>query len=195
MASNYQFLHSYERSCERCGLDFTTGTRTSKYCSERCRTRSAVDRRHASRAGEWLRTPVICRKCSKEFCRTLQTGPNKKYCSDKCAAEARSIYNKNWMSKSPEAMRQYDQERYKRHGRDTLITRLRHRYPDLPTVCETKNCLEQRVLEIAHKPEFKRNGGWRTQDKYERHMFWMLCPTCHRVLDFAIETPEQMGLF
>lgn len=91
-------------------------------------------------------------------------------------------------------MSAYNRQRSKRHGPDTLITRLRKRYPDLPTCCEAAGCNEGRVLECAHKPEHKRNGAWRTLDKYERHMFWMLCPTHHRLLDLGIETVEQMGL-
>lgn len=29
---------------------------------------------------------------------------------------------------------------------------------------------------------------------YQPNMIWVLCPTCHRVLDKGIETPEEMGL-
>lgn len=98
------------------------------------------------------------------------------------------------MDLNPGAMAAYNRARTMRGGPDTLINRLRRRYPDLPLVCEAVGCDEARVLEAAHRPEFRRNGSWRTLSLYERHMFWMLCPTCHRVLDFGIETPEQLGL-
>lgn len=126
--------------------------------------------------------------------RTKETGPNKRYCSDACAVRAR-IRDRGWHKASfPRAMSAYNRQRAKRHGTDTLINRLRKRFPDLPTVCEASDCDEARVLECAHKPEFKRNGAWRTLDRYERRMFWMLCPTCHRVLDHGIAMPEQLGL-
>lgn len=94
----------------------------------------------------------------------------------------------------PGAMNAYNRTRVRNHGPDRLITRLRRRYPDLPTVCEAKGCNESRVLEIAHRPTHRRNGRWRTLDLYDRHMFWVLCPTCHRVLDRGIETAESLGL-
>lgn len=89
-------------------------------------------------------------------------------------------------------MRDYNANRYRKYGKDTLYNRLQAEYDDLPTACEC--CGEARVVEIAHKPEFSRNGRWRVLSLYKRHMFWILCPTCHKVLDKRIETPEQMGL-
>lgn len=91
-------------------------------------------------------------------------------------------------------MREYNKTRYAKNGKDTLQKRLYKKYPDLPRVCEAKDCGEARVLTAAHKPGFERNGDWQVMKYYERHMFWMLCPTCHAVLDKKIETPEQMGL-
>jgi hypothetical protein len=79
-------------------------------------------------------------------------------------------------------------------GQDTLAIRVRKKYPNLPTACQARGCNEARVLDFAHRPEFKMNGAWRSIDLYQPHMIWVLCPTCHRVLDEKIETPEQMGL-
>ena len=53
---------------------------------------------------------------------------------------------------------------------------------------------KSQILEMAHKPEFKRNGRHRSLALYERHMFWMLCPTCHKLLDRKIRTPAELGL-
>lgn len=82
----------------------------------------------------------------------------------------------------------------KGRGGDTLEKRIRKKYPNLPKVCQAKGCGERRVLEFAHRPKFKRNGAWRKVSMYQPNMIWVLCPTCHRVLDKGIETPEEMGL-
>ena len=182
------------RHCGQCHIQFSTGNRAALYCTEACRTKAATKRRDRTNSGEWLRTKIACGICGKEFFRTKATGPNKKYCSVECTTHARKRDYERFKILTPRAMKGYNQNRYQRHGRDTLITRLYKHYPDLPKICEAKDCNEARVLEAAHRPEFKRNGAWRTMDKYERHMFWMLCPTCHRVLDFGIETPVQLGL-
>jgi len=91
-------------------------------------------------------------------------------------------------------MKRYNQTRYIKHGKDTLTTRLYKKYPDLPKVCEANECNESRVLEAAHKPDYKRNGAWRTMKWYERHMFWMLCPTHHKLIDLGICSMVELGL-
>lgn len=188
-----QYRHQYSRICPHCEKAFSTWNKAAKYCSVRCRTDAATARRIREPTC-WLNIPMECGICNTKFFRTLNTGPNKKYCSPECSIRARRSDHRRFMELAPGAMEAYNRQRAKNHGSGTLITRLRKRYPDLPKVCETPSCSESRVLEIAHKPEHKRNGAWRTMDWYERHMFWMLCPTCHAVLDLGIETPEQMGL-
>jgi hypothetical protein len=76
--------------------------------------------------------------------------------------------------------------------KDTVLNRIRRRYPDVPTQCES--CGENRILEVAHKPEHKRNGMWRIAATMKRHMFWVLCPTCHKLLDRGIRTQQELGL-
>lgn len=180
-------------ACEHCQSGFNKWNRSQRYCSERCRTDASTARR-IRRPGHWLLVPVKCGICGTDFFRTPESSPNRKYCSPECAIRGRLRNHLRFRELHPNAMAAYNRTRVQSHGRDTLITRLRKRYPDLPTVCEVPTCSESRVLDIAHKPKYKRNGSWRTLDKYKRHMFWMLCPTCHRVLDLKIETPRQMGL-
>jgi hypothetical protein len=140
--------------------------------------------------------PIACGMCGAEFFRTLKTGANKKYCSGDCAIAARKRDQLKFKLDNPDAEAAYRAraEKHASYSRDTVLTRLRKRYPDLPTSCEAGGCGESRVLEVAHKPGFKRNGAWRTLRIMERHMFWLLCPTHHRILDYGIETAEQMGL-
>jgi uncharacterized protein YqcC (DUF446 family) len=188
------YRHEFPRVCAHCQVSFRAWNKAQRYCGKRCRTDAETARRNRSAAGKWLREPKICPICNASFFCTKETGPNKVYCSPACTIEARARYHHWWKSSNPKAMTAYNRERTKRYGHDTLINRLHKRYQDLATACEARGCGESRVLEVAHKPEFKRNGAHRTLDKYERHMFWVLCPTCHRVLDREIETPEQMGL-
>lgn len=184
--------HTYNRNCAHCGAAFTTAHRSGLYCSTVCRTHASQERCRQSKAGEWLRTPRTCGICKTEFMCTLATGPNKKYCSPLCVAAARGRDMAAFKQQHPTAMQQYNAVRKTKYGADTLMSRVRKKYPDLPTACEA--CGETRVLELAHKPEYARNGRWRTSDLYERHMFWVLCPTCHRVIDKHVQTPDELGL-
>jgi hypothetical protein len=179
--------HVYERACRYCKAPFATGIKSQQYCSGRCRTDRATSERDRS-PSHWLNVLVTCGVCSKSFKRPQGSSPIRKYCSEDCQRKAKSRYYKKWMDSNPGAMAAYNRAR----GRDTLTVRLQKRYPDLPNACES--CGESRVIELAHKPKFKRNGAWRTIDQYKRHMFWVLCPTCHKVLDRGIQTPKEMRL-
>ena len=54
--------------------------------------------------------------------------------------------------------------------------------PDAPKFCQS--CAETRVLEIAHKPGHERFGERRNNGNQKwPEKVWVLCPTCHRLLD------------
>ena len=93
----------------------------------------------------------------------------------------------------------------KRHSRESKARRratekhgvfyetLKRRTPGLPGACES--CGEDRVLEVAHKYAYKRRGAHATLANSEwPKMTWVLCPTCHRLLDKGIETSQELGL-
>lgn len=198
MRASPAYRYEASRKCIHCEKDYIATFKSQQYCSQRCRTDASTARRDRSAKGDWLRNPVTCGICQNVFFRTKLTGPNKKYCSVECTATARRRDIEAFKAANPTAMDDYNKERVRKYGSDTLITRLRKRYPDLPTCCEAaengKACGEGRVIDIAHKPEFARKGAWRTLDKYERHMFWMLCPTHHAIIDRGACTPEEIGL-
>ena len=183
---NRTYLHKYSRKCRFCKKTFTSGNRAARYCSERCRTDNATANRDR-RPNHWKNKPRKCRNCRKLF---FPQSPNRRLCSFRCQVEGRRLNFEIFKKRHPGVQRLYNRQR----GRDTLIIRLRKKFPDLPTRCEAKGCGESRVLDLAHKPKFKRNGAHRLLARYKRHMFWILCPTCHRVVDRGIETPQQMGL-
>jgi hypothetical protein len=91
---------------------------------------------------------------------------------------------------NPGVQRIYNRTR----GRDTLEVRVRKKFPQLPKSCQAAGCTEARVLELAHRPEFKRNGAWRSIALYQPHMIWVLCPTHHRLIDRGICAPAEFGL-
>jgi len=185
-----------EKQCPVCDTKFTPDNRAQIYCSLPCRTRAQTNR-DATATGKphWSLTGKICKICGKHFMPGTKMSSNAKYCSDACRVEGIRTTQKRFKQLNPEAQSIYNRARDMTNGRkDTLQRRLYAKYPDLPRVCETPNCREARVLEAAHKPGFERKGADQVMKFYERHMFWMLCPTCHRVLDKGIETPEQMGL-
>lgn len=183
----------YTVPCEECGEPFRQVNGRQRFCGSRCwsrRKRKAA----AQRTTHWTNIPRECLRCGTRFYRTLAAGPNQKYCSRKCATCASEERVQRFKETNPSAMQAYNVTRYAKHGKDTVLMRLRRRYPDLPTTCEAKGCSEARILEIAHKPQFKRNGAWRTMAVYERHMFWLLCPTCHRLLDTGLASESELGL-
>lgn len=181
------------KTCKFCNAEFVAENRSQRYCSHRCRNKSQRSK-VVNSPGHWTTTPIICGICGREFLRDPSSSPARKYCSRECIYAASIRTAKRFHALNPTAMKNYNTKRYQKYGRDNLITRLRKKYPYLPTVCEAVDCNEGRVTEIAHKPAFKRNGAHRVLKHYQRHMFWVLCPTCHRLVDYGICTPAELGL-
>jgi heterodisulfide reductase subunit B len=50
------------------------------------------------------------------------------------------------------------------------------------------------VLDIAHKPKYKRKGAWRNVKNTTPEKIWILCPTCHALIDRKGYDPQQLGL-
>jgi 5-methylcytosine-specific restriction endonuclease McrA len=63
---------------------------------------------------------------------------------------------------------------------------------DAPKQCQS--CGEDRVLDIAHKPDHKRNGSWRSKKNTSMEKVWILCPTCHALIDRNNYDPFSLGL-
>jgi hypothetical protein len=76
---------------------------------------------------------------------------------------------------------------------DSNLIRFRRTNLDAPMACES--CGETRVLDLAHKPEHRRNGEWRSVKNCSwPERVWVLCPTCHALLDRMNYSPEELGL-
>jgi hypothetical protein len=76
---------------------------------------------------------------------------------------------------------------------DSNLTRFRRANPNAPMACES--CGEGRVLDVAHKPTCPRLGAWRSAKNCKwPDQVWVLCPTCHALLDRMHYLPEDLGL-
>ena len=65
--------------------------------------------------------------------------------------------------------------------------------PSAPRACQS--CGESRVTEAAHRPECPRLGERRSRANMKwPEMVWVLCPTCHKLLDRMGYSPEELGL-
>ena len=189
-----EYRERFNRKCDHCKTPFQSVTRQQKYCVPDCRTAAEIARRRR-RPGDWLSVELKCGVCRKAFFRTLATGPNKKYCSEGCSYQANLLSQKRFHKANPDAQTAFRDRSKKRLKNDTLMDRLRKKYTDLPTVCEALGCGEGRVLDIAHKPEHRRLCRHRIISlHYQRHKFWILCPTHHALIDRNVSQPAELGL-
>ena len=184
---------AYDLSCSDCGAKFRAGRPDKCYCSQQCAGRAG--RRRRGEQTDETKSGRNCQTCGNHF-RITPPSTNRRYCSDKCAREAAKKSRAEFHKRNAN----YNKIMWHRHKHKDprsvkgkgAVERLRRRFPDLPSGCEI--CGEERVLDIAHKPEFSRDGMWRSSRNTLRHMFWILCPTCHALLDRGISTAHELGL-
>lgn len=176
----------YELLCKDCGVKFPSQRPDRKWCSFKCSARAGRRRR-----GEQKDTTLQgadCGWCGNHFSITPPS-TNQRYCSEECSREAARKLRREWGRRNPERKKAYNDNR---PFKDSVLGRLRRRYSDIPVGCES--CGESRILEVSHKPQHKRNGAWRVAANLKRHMFWVLCPTCHKLLDRGIYSTEDLHL-
>jgi predicted nucleic acid-binding Zn ribbon protein len=167
--------------CQHCSAPISAQRRTKRYCSERC-------------AVQKFRRPPgerACRVCGAAF-----TPPrheyNRRHCSTECARQSAKASRQRFRQQRPERIEAHRAKQRAKCERDTAIQRVWKKWPALPRQCEA--CDETRVLDIAHRPEHRRNGAWATMANRTPEMIWILCPTCHALLDRLGYTAEQLGI-
>jgi hypothetical protein len=176
----------YDLICTDCGAPFQAQRPDKLYCSPRCIGRAG--RRRRGEQSDITAAGRDCGVCGAHF-EIPQPNSNQRYCSSVCSTAAAKEQRRAYHKRKPHIQKVYNSRRpYK----DVRIERLRRKYPDLPSACEA--CGEARVLEIAHRPGYERNGAWRLMSNCQRHMVWILCPTCHKLLDRGISSPGALGL-
>jgi len=130
-----------------------------------------------------------CRQCGSHFS-IRWPDSNRQHCSEECARKSAQQSRKRFHKRNPEAQNVYNR---RRKNPDNKLARLRRRWPELPNSCQS--CGEARVLEVAHRPQFAMNGSWSSKmENRKPHMIWILCPTCHKLIDKKICTPEELHL-
>lgn len=172
-------------TCKSCGSALT-GRPHAKFCGKNCR--NAYYRKHPPEK------PGVheCRICKTEFPITKEQG-NKWLCSDECRKKSVAASVGAFHRKNPHREAEYRTRTKARKGPDSNLIRFYKWNPGAPRKCES--CGEHRVLEIAHKPHYARVGRHRAKDNSQwPEMVWVLCPTCHQLIDRMNYPPSELGL-
>lgn len=178
------------RHCVLCGNAFQATDSKHRYCSPRCAQNQSKRAR-----SKMLNEGRFCRQCGQHFFPDLNQ-QNRQHCTLDCSVKsARQSRSKFWEklgSKKKEKMASYYAKSREKLGPDGNLKRFYARHPNAPHECQS--CGEARVLDIAHKPNHSRNGAWRSVKNTSPEKVWILCPTCHALLDRMNYPPDQLGL-
>lgn len=175
------------RHCDRCGNEYGFQRADSKFCSQSCG--AAFRWKDSPKATD---KPRPCRVCGKMF--QVRPEQNQKWtCSDACRRARNAQIVREWHKRNPERDALYRQRTKSKQCPDSNLSRFRRHNRNAPMACES--CGESRVLDLAHKPGHERNGAWRSvrNSQWPEHV-WVLCPTCHALLDRMHYPPADLGL-
>ena len=177
---------SNTKQCKECGKLHLFIRKDGDFCSQKC-----------GAAWRWKNrpNPVLehtCRNCGKVF--PIRPDQNQKWtCSDECRRARVAKTVRDWHLRNPERESVYRLRSKDKQLPDSNLTRFRRYNPEAPKSCES--CGEIRVLDVAHKPGFERNGQWRNAKNCKwPEMVWVLCPTCHALLDRMRYPYTELGL-
>jgi hypothetical protein len=177
----------FQPVCIECGVEMFGSQRIRRFCSTRCKARW------------WKKNPSNpreyghhCRACGKHF----SIGPgqhNKWLCSDACRRARNAESARTFHLRRPQMEAIYRARTKEKLPPDSQNRRFYSVNQNAPRACES--CGENRVLDIAHKPGHERFGARRLAAKLKwPEMVWVLCPTCHCLLDRIRYTPAELGL-
>lgn len=178
---------SIKSFCKNCGNNFTQKRNWQLYCSDSCKTIFNNSLKKVDENSE--KRKRHCKRCGSEFYFSNDTRGNKQHCSDKCSLESARISRNNYSKTEKGSIKKTENQR---KNALTHNERLRKRFPELPNYCQS--CGEDRVLDVAHKPGHERNGAWRSLSNCTPEKIWILCPTCHALLDRKKYEPKDLGL-
>ena len=180
-------MENFQPKCVVCGVEMPGSHSHRMYCSTLCkgRYRRATPRPPAS-AGH------NCRMCGKHF--PIEPGQyNKWLCSKECRDASDAKSRRDFHGRRPQQEAIYRARTKEKKLPDNGFVRFYRAHPDAPRSCEA--CGESRVLDVAHKPEARRNGARRTmQNSRWPEDVWILCPTCHALHDRMNYPAAELGL-
>lgn len=173
--------------CVQCSAEMHDVRSHRRFCSTQCKGRW----QRSNKPDEKI-THHHCRNCGEKF-QINSHQHNKWLCSEECrrASNAKSV--REFHHRRPLAEKIYRSRTKEKKIPDSQNVRFNRINPGAPKCCES--CGESRVLEIAHKPGHERLGKGRTNATMKwPEMVWVLCPTCHRLIDRMGYDPAEMGL-
>lgn len=177
-----------QKVCIHCGGGIPLGSHFHrKYCSANCKRKY-----HASHDSLLIDGGHICRVCGDWF--AVGKGQHNKWlCSPKCRREGVARSTREFHKRRPEMEQVYRARTKEKKLPDSNLVRFYRWNPDAPRECES--CAERRVLDVAHKPGYERIGEHRKRDNsLWPEMVWVLCPTCHSLIDRMNYEPRELGL-
>ena len=182
--------NSVIRYCIHCSNEYNATRAWQKYCSIECKNLFTIK--------NYIHRDIKqrhCKQCGTKF-QPEKGCFNKFHCSNDCskksAKQSRASFLKKNLEKNPNYHIDKSKKSIVKNGRSTHLSMLYKRYPDLPKSCQS--CGEKRVLDVAHKPEHARNGAWRSFNNTTPEKIWILCPTCHALIDRNGYDPKTLGL-
>jgi len=180
-------MESLHPKCVECGVELPGSHYHRKYCSGRCKARHRKRVPHLTREHGHN-----CRMCGRHF----PIGPgqhNKWLCSDDCRRASNAKSARTFHERRPAMEQIYRARTKEKQLPDSQHVRFYRLNPTAPKACQA--CGESRVTEIAHKPQHARLGQRRSSANMQwPEMVWVLCPTCHRLLDRMNYSPLELGL-
>jgi len=174
-------------TCVECGLQMPSAHIHKMYCSRRCKGRYRKKHPHGS-----LAAGHACRMCGKRI--KLHKGQGNKWlCSSKCRRASTALSVRTFHERRPRQEAIYRARTKEKRLPNGNLHRFYRTNPNAPHACEC--CGEKRVLDVAHKPHAARLGEWRSSKNCKwPSMVWVLCPTCHALLDRMHYPPSDLGL-
>lgn len=177
----------FKNTCEKCSCVFDAKRSTSRFCSQKC-----------GAAMRWVLSvkdtskPRACLECGASFIAKPEAN-QQRLCSDACRKTRNSRKVREFHAANPERENWYRSRTKEKKLPDSNQIRFFRANPNAPRCCES--CKENRVLEIAHRLGYERNGRGRSLSNCKwPEMVWVLCPTCHRLLDRMNYSPKDLGL-
>ncbi len=172
--------------CVECGVEMPGSHCHRKFCSRLCKGRWQRKNPSQHNGGH------NCRICGTWF--PIGLGQHNKWlCSDECRRASNALSVRTFHHRQPQAEAIYRARHKAKKLPDSNLIRFRRTNPTAPSSCES--CGESRVLDVAHKPGYERFGAWRNSKNCKwPDMVWVLCPTCHALIDRMHYDPSELGL-
>lgn len=173
-------------TCKACGDELPLSYSSRKWCSSKCK--SWWRKRHGGK----LADGHSCRECGNHI--PLEPGQGNRWiCSDVCRRSRQARAVREFHVRKPHMERVYRERTRAKQPPDSNLTRFYRWNPGAPKSCQS--CGESQVLEVAHRPSHRRLGSHRARANSKwPDAVWVLCPTCHRLLDRMHYPPSELGL-